>query len=161
MWYSKSLLRKNNIDDELLFDYHLHMVQFYFLSIVANFLGGVALSADYLGTKFPFFESIKGAFQKRSIKIGLGFTALIVGIFKLIVKPVGWAVPFAGDLLPALTGIGIGLALLFDFYKQKTNLEKESMEKVEKAVMTYRVPLGILGMVVAFLHFLIPGALFL
>lgn len=129
------------------------MVQFYFLSIIANFFGGVALAADYLGSKFPAFESMKGTFEKREVKIGLGFTALIVGIFKLIVKPVGWAIPVAGDLVPALTGITVGLVLLLDFLKQKTGLEK--------TVMTYRMPLGIFSIIVAFLHFLFPGALLL
>ncbi|MCD6122146.1 MAG: hypothetical protein J7K04_09945 [Spirochaetales bacterium] len=137
------------------------MVQFYFLSIVANFFGGAALAADYLGAKFPFFESIKGAFEKREVKIGLGFTALIVGIFKLIVKPVGWAVPVAGDLIPALTGITVGLVLLLDFFKQKAGPTKTNIEKVEKTVMTYKMPLGILSIIVAFLHFLFPGALLL
>lgn len=129
------------------------MVQFYFLSIIANFFGGAALAADYLGSKFPAFESMKGTFEKREVKIGLGFTALIVGIFKLIVKPVGWAIPVAGDLVPALTGITVGLVLLLDFLKQKTGLEK--------TVMTYRMPLGIFSIIVAFLHFLFPGALLL
>ena len=137
------------------------MVQFYFLSIIANFFGGVALAADYLGSKFPFFESMKSTFEKREVKIGLGFTALIVGIFKLIVKPVGWAVPVAGDLLPALTGIAVGLVLLLDFLKQKAGAEKTNIEKVEKTVMTYKVPLGIISIIVAFLHFLFPGALLL
>lgn len=137
------------------------MVQFYFLSIIANFFGGVALAADYLGSKFPSFESMKGTFEKREVKIGIGFTALIVGIFKLIVKPVGWAIPVAGDLIPALTGIAVGLILLLDSLKQKTGPEKENIAKMEKAVMTYKMPLGIFSIIVAFLHFLFPGALLL
>ncbi len=139
------------------------MVQFYFLSIIANLLGGVALSVDYLSKKIKFMASLEDFFMKQSVRVTIGFSALIVGILKLIVKPVGWAVPFAGDLLPALTGIVVGIALLVDFFKRKTETEtaKESIEKVEKAVMTYRVPLGIGSIVVAFLHFFIPGALFL
>ncbi len=139
------------------------MVQFYFLSIIANLLGGIALAIDYLGEKVAFLASLKDFFVKQSVRITIGFTALIVGILKLIVKPVGWSVPFVGDLLPALTGIGIGIALLIDFFKKKTDTDvaKENLEKVEKAVMTYRVPLGLAGIVVAILHFFIPSALFL
>ncbi len=139
------------------------MVQFYFLSIVANLLGGMALSADYLSKKVKFMASWEDFFVKQNVRITIGFSALIVGILKLIVKPIGWAVPFAGDLLPALAGIVVGVALLVDFFKKKTETEvaKESIEKVEKVVITYRVPLGIGSIVIALLHFFIPGALFL
>ncbi len=137
------------------------MVQFYFLSIIANLLGGFALASDYFSEKFKGLSSFKSFFEKRGTRITLGSLALIVGIFKLIVKPVGWAVPFVGDMLPAFTGIAVGFVLLLDFFKEKSETGKDKLEKVEKTVMTYRVPLGILSVVVAIVHFLIPGALIL
>ena len=67
----------------------------------------------------------------------------------------------AGDLLPALAGIGMGMALLMDFFKQRVAQPSEALEKAEKIAMTYRLPVGIAGLAVAVLHFIFPGTIIL
>jgi uncharacterized membrane protein len=37
----------------------------------------------------------------------------------------------------------------------------KSVEKISKMVLTYRVPVGIAGVVIAILHFLFPGVVLL
>ena len=69
--------------------------------------------------------------------------------------------PFAGDFLQALAGLSMGAALLFDVYKDRTKLSEETITNIEKSVLTYRVPLGLGGLAISLLHFLLPGALFL
>ena len=133
------------------------MLQFYFLSVFANLLAGASLASEYLGEKLPFFAPIKGLLTKQGSKIGIGFAAVIVGIVKLIIRSPGRAVPVAGDLLPALAGIGMGMALLMDFFKQRVAQPREALEKAEKIAMTYRLPVGIAGLAVAVLHFIFPG----
>jgi hypothetical protein len=121
----------------------------------------MALVSDYLSEKFPSFSPLNEILGKQSAKITLGFVAVIVGVLKLIVRAPGDTVAVVGDLLPALAGIGIGLVLLLDFFKQNISASKDVIEKAEKITVTYRIPLGILGMVVAVLHFLFPTAVIL
>jgi hypothetical protein len=136
------------------------MPQFYLLSVVTNVLAGLALAGDYLGEKIAFLSSWKGIRERRGVLIAIGVSAAVVGILKLIFRSPGESVYVAGDLLPALLGIVQGAALLAEGFRQRVE-SSEPLESVSKAVLTYRVPLGIAGMVVAFLHFLMPRVLFL
>lgn len=137
------------------------MIQFYFLSIVANFLSGTTLASDYIIEKFPSFKLFQELLVKRRTRISLGFLTAIVGILKLIVQPVGERPYVAGDLVPALVGIALGSALLVDYFKERVTVPAETMGKVEDAIISYRIPLGVLGVIVALLHFFIPRALLL
>jgi hypothetical protein len=136
------------------------MPQFYLLSVVTNVLAGLALAGDYLGEKIAFLSSWKGIRERRGVLIAIGVSAAVVGILKLIFRSPGESVYVAGDLLPALLGIVQGAALLAEGFRQRVE-SSEPLESVSKVVLTYRVPLGIAGMVVAFLHFLMPRVLFL
>ncbi len=141
------------------------MVQFYFLSIVANLLGGIALAEGYLAERIPLLQSIQESLTKRGTKTVIGFSTAIVGLLKLIVAPIApvdnMGVPVVGDLLPALVGLGIGAVLLVDALREKVTVPDETVESVEKKIVPYRVPLGLAGIAVSILHFFLPGALFL
>ena len=137
------------------------MVQFYFLSILANILAGLTLAMDYLSEKFNALVAFKDMFGKRGTKITVGLLAFIVGFLKLLIRSTGEDVPLIGDFLPAVAGLGMGAAILLEFFKERTNLPAEKVSNLEKAVITYKVPLGIAGLVISVLHFIIPGALFL
>ena len=137
------------------------MLQIYFISIVVIFLGGLALVAEYLGEKRPSLASLKDYFGRKGVTVTLGFLSLIAGILKFFIRAPFDTVPVAGDLLPALVGIALGLALLMGFFKSKVSEPSELMDKAEKMALTYRVPLGFLGIAVAIVHFLFPGAVLL
>lgn len=136
------------------------MPQFYLLSVVTNVLAGLALAGDYLGEKLAFLSGWKSVRDRRGLLIGIGVAAAVVGVLKLIFRSPGEDVYVAGDLLPALLGIFQGGALLAEGFRQQVE-SSEQLENVSRAVLSYRVPVGIAGMVVAFLHFLFPGVLFL
>lgn len=137
------------------------MAQFYLLSIVANVVAGLALSSDYLGKRVSFFTGFKMLRENRSAEITLGLVTAIFGVLKLIFKSPGEGVPVAGDLLPALAGIALGLILLGEAFRQKVEASSEAIEKASRTVLTYRVPVGIAGVAIALLHFFIPGVLIL
>ena len=137
------------------------MLQFYFLSILVNLLAGTALSSDYLGQKITSFAPIKDFLTGKGSKVTLGFFAVGIGIMKLILPAPGDQVAVAGDLFPALSGIAMGLVLLTDFFKQKVAKESEALDKAEKIALTYRMPLGIVGLAAAVLHFIVPTAVIL
>ena len=137
------------------------MVQFYLLSVIANLVSGITLASDYITEKFPAFKMFQELLAKRGTRISLGFVTAAIGILKLIVQPVGERPYVAGDLVPALVGITLGGALLIDYFKERVSVPVETMGKVENAVISYRIPLGVIGMIVALLHFFIPKALLL
>jgi hypothetical protein len=134
------------------------MAQFYLLSFLANIIAGLTLAGDFLGEKIPFLSSFKNLRDDRNAEIGIGAASAIIGFIKFFVLSPGETVPIAGDLLPALTGIVLGAVLLAEAFRQKVKSKAEQLEKISQAVLSYRVPLGIVGVVVAFLHFLLPGA---
>ena len=134
------------------------MLQFYFLSIAINLLAGAALSSEYLGEKLSAFAPLKELFSNGKSRVFLGFAAVVVGILKFIVRAPVDSVVFVGDFLPAVSGLGLGVALLTDFFKQRFTQQTQAIEKMEKITMTYKTPIGLAGMIVAVLHFLIPGA---
>jgi hypothetical protein len=136
----------------------LEFVQFYFLSILANILAGLTLTSDYFAEKSKIFLPIKELLSKTNIKTTIGIAAFVVGFLKLLL-PVRTVV--VGDLLPALAGLAMGAGLILGIVRERGTVKTETVDSLEKTVMTYRVPLGITGLVVSVLHFLVPGALLL
>ena len=134
------------------------MLQFYFLSIFANILAGLTLTSDYFAEKFKAFLPFKELFSKKNVKTTIGIAAFVVGFLKLLL-PVQTVV--VGDLLPALAVLAMCSGLILGILRERANVSAETVDSLEKTVMTYRVPLGISGLVISALHFLLPRALFL
>lgn len=137
------------------------MMQFYFLSIITNITAGLALTSDYLSERMPSLTPLRNFFLRTRVRAVTGGAAFIVGFLKLLIYSTAMDVPVVGDLLPALAGMGAGFSLIFDMYKDRARLSAHTIESIERAVLTYRIPLGLSAMAAATLHFLLPGALFL
>jgi hypothetical protein len=143
------------------------MPQIYLLSVVSTVVAGLALSSDYLGKKSDFFASFGYLRQKRSVQITAGLITAVIGVLKLIFRSPRETVVVVGDLLPAAAGIILGIILIGEAFRQHpaeaAEQEKvgKSVEKVTRAIMPYRVPVGIAGAVIGLVHFLFPGILFL
>ena len=137
------------------------MSQLYLLSIVSTVLTGFVLSGDYLGARVPALATFRAWLENRGAAIILGLATAAIGFLKLIVRAPGDTVPVAGDLLPAIAGLAVGAALFFEALLRKPTTPERPVEKYAKAVLTYRIPLGILAVAVALLHFLFPSAVIL
>jgi hypothetical protein len=137
------------------------MMQLYFLSIAANLLAGTALCSEYFAARLRWFAPLGQLIGGRGFRAVVGGLAAVVGFLKLLVRSTPSDVPVVGDLLPALAGLAMGASLLVQVLREKSDLPAEAVSRVEKAALAYRVPLGLAGMAVALLHFLLPGALFL
>lgn len=133
------------------------MAQFYLLSVVSNLVAGLTLAGDFLGEKMSFLRPFKEVRSKRSAQVAIGITALAVGVIKLFLLSPGEHILILGDLLPALTGMALGIILLAEVNPGRVEQAGESIRKISKTALTYRVPAGITGIVVALLHFLFPG----
>ena len=137
------------------------MPQFYLLSVLATTVAGLTLAGDYLGERIPALASFKNLRANRGGQIGVGIVSAVVGIFKLIIRSPGESVVFAGDLLPGLFGILLGVLLLAESFRKEVEARGESVDKIARTVLTYRVPLGIAGVITGLLHFLAPGVVIL
>ncbi len=137
------------------------MSQLYLLSIVSTVLTGFVLSGDYLGERVPALATFRAWLENRGAAIVLGLATAAIGFLKLIVRAPGDTVPVAGDLLPAIAGLAVGAALFFEALLRKPATPERPVERYAKAVLTYRIPLGILGVAAALLHFLFPSAVIL
>ena len=135
------------------------MLQFYFLSVLANLVGGVTLCSDWLGSR-PALAHLSAALCSRYGRMITGLAALVAGFAKLFF-PVGTPI-ILGDLFPALVGMILGIALLFEVFKQEAYFPAErgdSSQKAERPAMAYRTALGVLGFAAAILHFFLPERL--
>ncbi len=137
------------------------MAQFYLLSVVSCILTGLVLSGDYLGARVPAFVTFRAWLENRSAAMTLGLATAVIGFIKLFVRAPGDSVAVVGDLLPAITGMAVGATLFFEALLRKPSTPERKVERYAKAVLTYRIPLGLVGVAVALLHFLFPRAIIL
>ena len=135
----------------------LSMAQMYLLSILSLVVVGLALSGEYLGEKIAWLASWKRAGESRSVGAGIGIAAAVVGVLKLIIRSPGETVPVAGDLLPGLTGIALGVVLAMVSLERGKPESDNEVPVASKTIARIKVPLGIYALVIAVIHFLLPG----
>ncbi len=111
------------------------MLQFYFLSITANVLAGLTLAGDAIKRRMPGFAEINARLSGRRGKLVFGLASLLVGFCTLFVP----AEPplILGDLLPSAVGMVMGIALLFEVFRDMATLPTEQSERSER---TGRLP---------------------
>jgi hypothetical protein len=138
------------------------MLQFYFLSISANLISGMILSSDWLSLKLESMADLLSSLSTRRGKMVSGLAAILVGLGTLFVPA---APPLViGDLFPSLMGMAMGIALLFEAFKQDAVFPTERVEghaEAEKVPFVYRTSIGMLGLAAAILHFFLPERPFL
>lgn len=137
------------------------MAQFYLLSVVANFIAGITLASEYVMRRLPAFPGLGRFRTSRGAEIALGVVTAVVGVLKLVFRSPGEDIPVAGDLLPGIVGIALGAVLYIDANRKEAEAIDESTTVAKPTLLSYRVPIGIAGAVVALLHFVIPGVVIL
>ncbi len=137
------------------------MVQFYFLAVCLNIIGGLILAAPYFQEKMPFLGSMKKALVgKQSGRVIFVLLLLFTGLFKILSVTKG-DVPIVGDLIPALSLFLLALTLIVDFFAEKSSVEGTMVHKLEGVLVKNSQVIGVTAVVVGVLHFIFPGVLFL
>lgn len=136
------------------------MIQFYFLSVLLNVVGGYALLAQDSPDKGTKFDGVKAFLKDPTVRLILGVLSLIVGFFKLLTVMRG-DIPIVGDFLPAVAGLASGFSLLLEFYRGNSKVTTDTLEKMEKIFISNRRIVGTATMVIGFIHFLFASVLFL
>jgi hypothetical protein len=133
------------------------MLPFYFLTILFNAVTGYVLA-------FCGAETRKGGFsfslQNETFRLALGAASVLTGLFKLL-SPVAGNVPIVGDLFPALCNLGGGFILVFEYYRNRSEVPSDAAEKISLFTEKYRKLAGIVSLAAAVLHFVFYPVLFL
>jgi hypothetical protein len=142
------------------------MPHFYLLNVVLNLLGGAVIFRDSLAERFPALSSLRELLGSRQVRGTIGVGSAIVGLIKLIWPSLGNATLFAGDLLPAVAGIGVGATILTELFAEKTAMQTEETQTetipARRNILTsLKKPIGIVALASAILHFLFPAAVIL
>ena len=136
------------------------MVQFYFLSIFVNLIGGLLLAGEILNKQFSKLDILQELFKAPTYLLSFSIVSAVTGIFKIISVYNG-DVPVVGDLIPALISILIAVFLFVSWQKTKEQEINTALEKTDSLIEKYRNILGIAAIVVALLHFFFPDVLFI
>ena len=104
------------------------MLQFYFLSVLLNALTGfVLLFVDRDDPDAVIEGTMPAVLQDETFRLVLGILTCITGFFKLL-SAVRGDIPVIGDLIPAFAGLIGGFTLLYDFYKQRSTDEEDTLQ---------------------------------
>jgi hypothetical protein len=133
------------------------MLQFYLLSVLTLILSGAALIG---ASGRAFDQEVTRVLNRTWVKISLGAFTLLVGVVKLVVAATPDSAAVVGDLLPALAGIAVGLALGAEAWVNRAGQSAEA-EKINRAASFYRIPLGIVAIATAVAHFFVPATVIL
>lgn len=136
------------------------MIQFYFLSVLLNIVGGYALLSYNSEDKGTKFDGVRNYLKDMTVRLVLGVLAVIVGFFKLLTVMRG-DIPIVGDFLPSIAGLATGFSLLLEFYRSNSNVTTETLEKMERIFTANRRIVGISAVAIGFIHFLFASVLFL
>ncbi|MBI9103383.1 MAG: hypothetical protein JEY99_13275 [Spirochaetales bacterium] len=135
------------------------MIQFFFLSVLLNVVGGALLASDFLNEKLPVISWLNDPFRDMAnSRLILGILSIIVGIFKLL-SVISGDVKIVGDLLPALSGLLVGFGLLVEYYRTRTDVQTEN--NINTILDNYKHIFGTAAIGVGILHFFFPRVLFL
>ena len=132
------------------------MVQFYALSVFVNIIIGALMCIEGKNGEDSFLGRLKEMLEEKGIKFSLGVLSAIIGLFKFL-TPMRGDIAVVGDLLPAVTGIALGGVLLLEFFRTRSDISSEAISRIEGTVTTNRKFIGMAGIVVGILHFLMPA----
>jgi len=149
------------------------MIQLYFLSILCNGLSGYILLTGNQGGESDsssdesvvdsIDKSIRFSLNSPTFHLVLGILCVVTGVLKLL-SPTMDGILLLGDLIPSAAGIVSGILLIFGIYRQDISAAPENpgaLDRLGISLLRFRKVVGFGLIVVAFLHFLFPQALFL
>jgi hypothetical protein len=137
------------------------MYQIYLLSVLTNVLAGVALSVGGMDEKLHLSSVFnKELMENDGFRLGLGIVTFVVGFFKLLSVSEG-DVPVVGDILPAISGLVLGMILLLQYYRSRSTVSSPFVDTLDNIFGKNSAVFGTVGILLGILHFLLHRVLFL
>lgn len=137
------------------------MSQLYFLSVITLVFAGLLASADFLAERLSLLSFLPRMTGNSILVVVTGAVTLLVGVAKLIFPAPGEAVPIAGDLLPALTGILVGALLILLGSDKAEESTPDAAKRFVSVVISYRIVIGLISVAVGLIHFIFPATVIL
>jgi hypothetical protein len=141
------------------------MLQIYFISVIANLIGGLCLILRKSEFENKLAVTLRTIFANKPIQGVVGTVAFVAGFLKFFIfVPQVHAPVIIEDLLPALTGLLIGAGLIMNVLSKevsKTENVGQELTSVQSKLQKFHIPMGIIGMAVAVAHFIFPAAVLL
>jgi hypothetical protein len=134
------------------------MLPFYFLTILFNAVSGYVLAFRSEETREEHGFSF--SLDNEVFRLILGAASIFTGLLKIL-SPVAGNIPVVGDLVPALTNLLGGFILVFEYYRNRTTLRSEAVEKLGEIIEKNRKIAGFVSLGAAILHFVFYSVLFL
>lgn len=151
------------------------MIQFYVLSLTFLLYGAACLLADEYGMKYHILIRVRESLVvNQTVTIVIIVLTAVVGVLKLI-SPVSPGPVVVGDFLPAICLLAQAVFFVFDLkkssvYDDEANTidddgsvfsDSDLISKVQNFYKKYKRYIGYSFLIIAFLHFLFPGAVLL
>ena len=136
------------------------MLQIYFLTVLTNIIAGLTISSTYLSTKIEGFQVFSEKMENRKFRVVLGSITVITGIFTLL-NHSAVSMAILGDLIPAITAMAMGTILIIHYFYSEEEETNNIVKIVKELSEKYGNILGIAGIIIGLIHFIIPTALFL
>ncbi len=138
------------------------MIQFYLLSVVFNTLTGLLLLLSKPLAEDAQEATIAGLpfYETKNFRLIVGIITAFSGLMKLLTVTAN-DIPILGDIIPSVIGLAGGACLLYEFYISSSKIEVTLNPMFERIFVNGRKYVGISCLVAAFLHFIVPQALFL
>ncbi|MDR0585838.1 MAG: hypothetical protein LBG26_01210 [Treponema sp.] len=134
------------------------MLPFYLLTILFNAVSGYVLAFRQEETHEE--NGFSFSFDNEVFRLILGAASIFTGIFKIL-SPVGGNIPVIGDLVPALANLAGGFILVFEYYRNRTTVRSEAVEKMGDIIEKNRKIAGFISLGAAVLHFVFYSVPFL
>ncbi|MDR2048835.1 MAG: hypothetical protein LBP69_05220 [Treponema sp.] len=134
------------------------MLPFYFLTILFNAVLGYVLAFRQKEVREENGFSL--SFDNEVFRLVLGAASMFTGILKIL-SPVAGNIPVIGDLVPALANLLGGFILVFEYYRNRTTVHSEAVEKTGDMIEKNRKIAGFVSIGAAVLHFVFYSVLFL
>ncbi len=133
------------------------MAQLYLLSVVSLVFGGLLAASGFISRRIPALAGIADLAEHRPLVLTIGIVSILVGVLKVFLRAPGDTVPVAGDLLPVIAGIVVGLVLVLDQGSYGEPGRDDAVQQGRRALLSYRDPIGLAAILVGVLHFLFPA----
>ncbi len=136
-------------------------MQIYFLVVLTDILSGLILSGSFLEGKINEFATCNAFLQKPKFKLILGILTSLTALFTLLLKITPADIVFVGDLLPGLYGLLAGAYLIMSFFYSSLEETRSWMKSFVDLMEDQGHIVGLAGILIGIIHFLVPSAVIL
>jgi hypothetical protein len=134
------------------------MLPFYLLTILFNAVLGYVLA--FRKEELRGENSFSFSLDNEVFRLILGAASIFTGLLKIL-SPVAGNIPVIGDLVPALANLLGGFILVFEYYRNRTTVHSEAVEKLGDIIDKNRKIAGFVFIGAAVLHFVFYSVPFL